>query len=163
MDRYLFITMLTGKDFGGLEHVSSTALLYSRDDLPSLAQADHMPDGYRTFLSLCSHEFLHTWHVKRTRPAVLQASELSQETYTPQLWIYEGFTSYYDDISLTRSHVTGHDSYLEVLGQTLTRLERNAGRFKQTVTDSSFDAWTKFYQQDASAINNIVSYYVKGL
>jgi len=162
VDRYLFITMLTGKDFGGLEHVSSTALLYSRDDLPSLAQADHMPDGYRTFLSLCSHEFLHTWHVKRTRPAVLQASELSQETYTPQLWIYEGFTSYYDDISLTRSHVTGHESYLEVLGQTLTRLERNAGRFKQTVTDSSFDAWTKFYQQDASAINNIVSYYVKG-
>lgn len=162
VDRYLFITMLTGKDFGGLEHISSTALLYSRDDLPSIAQADHMPDGYRTFLSLCSHEFLHTWHVKRTKPAVLQASQLAHEAYTPQLWIYEGFTSYYDDISLTRSQVTTHESYLEVLGQTLTRLERNAGRFKQTVTDSSFDAWTKFYQQDASAINNIVSYYVKG-
>jgi predicted metalloprotease with PDZ domain len=162
VDRYLFITMLTGKDFGGLEHISSTALLYSRDDLPSLAQADHMPDGYRTFLSLCSHEFLHTWHVKRTRPAVLQASQLNQEAYTPQLWIYEGITSYYDDISLTRSNVTTPENYLEVLGQTLTRLERNAGRLKQTVTESSFDAWTKFYQQDASAINNIVSYYVKG-
>lgn len=162
VERYLFITMLTGKDFGGLEHMSSTALLYSRDDLPSTAQADHMPDGYRTFLSLCSHEFLHTWHVKRTKPAALQASTLSHEAYTTQLWIYEGFTSYYDDLSLTRSHVTNNESYLEVLGQTLTRLERNAGRFKQTVTASSFDAWTKFYQQDASAINNIVSYYVKG-
>ena len=162
VERYLFITMLTGKDFGGLEHISSTALLYSRDDLPSIAQADHMPDGYRTFLSLCSHEFLHTWHIKRTKPAVLQASALAQEAYTPQLWIYEGFTSYYDDLSLARSHVTPTESYLEVLGQTLTRLERNAGRLKQTVTDSSFDAWTKFYQQDASAINNIVSYYVKG-
>ncbi|MEH6710215.1 MAG: PDZ domain-containing protein [Paraglaciecola polaris] len=162
IDRYLFITMLTGRDFGGLEHMSSTALLYSRDDLPSIAQADHMPDGYRTFLSLCSHEFLHTWHVKRTRPAVLKSSTLAEEAYTPQLWIYEGFTSYYDDMSLARSQVTDVSSYLEVLGQTLTRLERNIGRHKQTVTESSFDAWTKFYQQDASAINNIVSYYVKG-
>lgn len=162
IERYLFITMLTGDGFGGLEHRSSTALLYNRHDLPLKTQCSEMPDGYRTFLSLCSHEFLHTWHVKRTKPLELVNPALSEETYTEQLWIYEGFTSYYDDYSLQRCGVISTVSYLEVVAQTLTRLLRNQGRFKQSVTESSFDAWTKFYQQDASAINNIVSYYNKG-
>ncbi|MFQ3197485.1 MAG: putative metalloprotease with PDZ domain [Paraglaciecola sp.] len=162
IERYLFITMLTGDGFGGLEHSASTALLYNRHDLPLKTQSTQMPDGYRTFLSLCSHEFLHTWHVKRTKPVELENPALSEETYTEQLWIYEGFTSYYDDYSLQRCGVITTDSYLEVVAQTLTRLLRNQGRFKQSVTESSFDAWTKFYQQDASAINNIVSYYNKG-
>lgn len=162
IQRYLFITMLSGEGFGGLEHISSTALLFNRHELPFKCQEAQMPDGYRTFLSLCSHEFLHTWHVKRTKPAELTDTRLSHEAYTEQLWIYEGFTSYYDDFSLQRSGVINTESYLELLGQALTRLLRNQGRFKQSVSESSFDAWTKFYQQDASAINNIVSYYNKG-
>ncbi|MFQ3236723.1 MAG: putative metalloprotease with PDZ domain, partial [Paraglaciecola sp.] len=162
IERYLFITMLTGDGFGGLEHNASTALLFNRHDLPLKTQWAEMPDGYRTFLSLCSHEFLHTWHVKRSKPIELVDPALSEETYTEQLWIYEGFTSYYDDFSLQRCGVITTASYLEVVAQTLTRLLRNQGRFKQSVTESSFDAWTKFYQQDASAINNIVSYYNKG-
>ena len=162
MERYLFITMLSGDGFGGLEHMSSTALLYPRDDLPSIAEQDNMPDGYRRFLSLCSHEFFHSWNVKRIKPAELHRGDLQAERYTEQLWIYEGFTSYYDDLSLQRCGVISTESYLELMGQNLTRLHRNSGRLKQTVTESSFDAWTKFYQQDASAINNIVSYYNKG-
>ena len=162
MERYLFITMLSGDGFGGLEHMSSTALLYKRDDLPSIADKDRMPDGYRRFLSLCSHEFFHSWHVKRIKPRELHQANLHLECYSEQLWIYEGFTSYYDDISLQRCGLISNESYLELMGQNLTRLHRNSGRLKQTVTESSFDAWTKFYQQDASAINNIVSYYNKG-
>jgi predicted metalloprotease with PDZ domain len=162
IERYLFITMLTGNGFGGLEHCSSTALLFSRDNLPSKSQKNSVPDGYRDFLGLCSHEFFHTWHVKRIKPEELFGAQLNAECYTEQLWIYEGFTSYYDDLSLQRCGVISDQSYLELFGQNLTRLKRNHGRFKQTVTESSFDAWTKFYQQDASAINNIVSYYNKG-
>ncbi|MCY7294150.1 M61 family metallopeptidase [Alteromonas sp. a30] len=159
---YQFLTILTESDFGGLEHTSSTALVYSRDELPTVAQRNMMFPGYRTFLSLCSHELFHTWHVKRTKPACLIDPDLSQEVYTEQLWIYEGFTSYYDDFSLQRAGVISNASYLEVVGQNLTRLLRNAGRFNQTVTESSFDAWTKFYKQDENAANAIVSYYVKG-
>ncbi|MFT4938708.1 MAG: putative metalloprotease with PDZ domain [Paraglaciecola sp.] len=162
IERYLFLTMLSGDGFGGLEHISSTALLYDRDDLPSIADKQSMTDGYRTFLSLCSHEFFHTWQVKRIKPIELFNAPLSSECYTEQLWIYEGFTSYYDDLSLTRCTLIPAESYLELVGQNLTRLHRNQGRFKQTVSESSFEAWTKFYQQDASAINNIVSYYNKG-
>jgi predicted metalloprotease with PDZ domain len=136
--------------------------MYSRNDLPSLSDAGKMPDGYRVFLSLCSHEFFHTWHVKRIKPQELFAAALDKERYTEQLWIYEGFTSYYDDFSLLRCGLSTQSEYLKVVAQNLTRLTRNKGRFKQTITQSSFDAWTKFYKQDESAVNNIVSYYNKG-
>ena len=159
---YLFMTMLTADGFGGLEHRSSTALMYPRGDLPRFSDKGNVSEGYRTFLSLCSHELFHTWHVKRIRPEALKQSRLSEETYTPQLWIYEGFTSYYDDFSLLRAGLISRDDYLEVMGQNLTRLLRNTGRHKQTVTESSFDAWTRFYKQDANSINHIVSYYNKG-
>lgn len=160
--RYLFQTLLSEADFGGLEHTHSTALLFSRNDLPTIAEKDTMTDGYRSFLGLCSHELFHTWHVKRIKPKVFLHPNLSQETYSEQLWIYEGFTSYYDDFSLLRSGIISQESYLELLGQTLTRLFRTEGRKIQTVTQSSFEAWTKFYKQDENAINGIVSYYVKG-
>lgn len=162
INRYQFITLLTDNAFGGLEHVSSTALMYSRNGLPRLTDANRMTDDYRVFLSLCSHEFFHTWHVKRIKPLELFNAPLDQEQYTEQLWIYEGFTSYYDDFSLLRCGLITQLEYLKVVGQNLTRLLRNKGRFKQTITESSFDAWTKFYKQDESAVNNIVSYYNKG-
>lgn len=162
VSRYLFITLLCDSGFGGLEHMSSTALLYPRFDLPRPDQANEIPEGYRTFLSLCSHEFFHTWLVKRMKPAELLLPDLSQENYTEQLWIYEGFTSYYDDLTLLRCGLITTESYLELLGQQVTRLDINSGRLKQTITESSFDAWTRFYKQDESAVNNIVSYYNKG-
>lgn len=160
--RYLFITMLTDSAYGGLEHRSSTALMFARNDLPSFDEPESPSEGYRTFLSLCSHELLHTWHVKRIKPTELANGNLLSETYTEQLWIYEGFTSYYDDLFLQRAKVISVEDYLMIMGQNLTRLERNKGRLKQSVTESSFDAWTKFYKQDEGAINNIVSYYNKG-
>ncbi|GAA0857332.1 PDZ domain-containing protein [Aliiglaciecola litoralis] len=162
IDEYWFMTLLCEGGFGGLEHRASTVLQYARNELPTVRQRKTMPDGYRRFLSLCSHEFFHTWHVKRNKPDVFIQLDLSKEVYTEQLWIYEGFTSYVDDLSLVRSKLIEPESYLELLGQNLTRLSRNPGQFKQTVTESSFDAWTRFYQQDASAANNIVSYYAKG-
>ena len=67
-----------------------------------------------------------------------------------------------DDFSLLRCGLITQAEYLKVVAQNLTRLVRNQGRFKQTITQSSFDAWTKFYKQDESAVNNIVSYYNKG-
>ena len=160
--RYVFLTLLTDAAFGGLEHRASTALMFARNDLPNQYEPTQPGDAYQNFLSLCSHEFFHTWHVKRIRPAELLGGSLASENYTEQLWIYEGFTSYYDDLLLQRSQIISLDSYLTLLGQHLTRLQRNKGRFKQTLAESSFDAWTKFYKQDESAINNIVSYYNKG-
>lgn len=161
MDRYLFQVMITGDGYGGLEHRSSTSLLCSRDDLPRVGQ-DEMSEGYRSFLGLCSHEYFHTWNIKRIKPAVFQPYDLSREVHTPLLWFFEGVTSYYDDLALVRTGLISRDSYFELLGQTVTRVLRGSGRLKQPVADSSFDAWTKFYKQDENAPNAVVSYYTKG-
>jgi predicted metalloprotease with PDZ domain len=87
---------------------------------------------------------------------------LEEETYTSLLWVFEGITSYYDDLALVRSGVIDVTSYFELIGQTITRVLQGAGRKKQSVAESSFDAWTKFYKQDANGANAIVSYYAKG-
>lgn len=159
---YLFMTLLADNGFGGLEHKYSTALLYPRFELPLVGDGEEKTDGYVTFLSLCSHEFFHTWHVKRIKPNVMVKPDLSKESYTNQLWIYEGFTSFYDDVTLARVGTIPPQKYLDIVAQNISRLLQNAGRFKQSAAESSFDAWTKFYKQDASATNNIVSYYTKG-
>ncbi len=161
MERYLFQVMAVGDGYGGLEHRSSTSLICKRSDLPQ-SGIDEVTDDYRQFLGLCSHEYFHLWNVKRIRPNVLKQADLSEEAYTRLLWVFEGITSYYDDLALVRCGLIEPDSYLELLGQTITRVMRGSGRQKQTVEESSFDAWTKFYKQDENAPNAIVSYYTKG-
>jgi predicted metalloprotease with PDZ domain len=165
---YWFITLLTEDGFGGLEHRASTALMYPRFHLPMKHEFQDTKDNnwrspeYQRFLSLCSHELFHTWHVKRNKPEVMIEPDLSKEVYMEQLWIYEGFTSHYDDLSLARSKLISHERYAQILAENLTRLIRTQGRHLQTVTESSFNAWTKFYKQDAGSHNHIVSYYNKG-
>ena len=119
-------------------------------------------EAYGTFLGLVSHEYFHLWNVKRIRPAAFANSDLASEAYTELLWVFEGITSYYDDLQLLRSGLITTQQYLKLLGQTVTRVERGAGRRRQSVADSSFDAWIKFYKPDANAGNAIVSYYAKG-
>ena len=160
-DRYQFQIMVVGNGYGGLEHRSSTSLICSRGDLPQVDE-DKITDGYRSFLGLCCHEYFHSWNVKRIKPAVFTQYDLSQESPTRLLWLFEGVTSYYDDLILARSATITESSYLELLGQNITRVMRGSGRHKQTLPESSFDAWTKFYKQDENAANAIVSYYTKG-
>lgn len=162
LEEYIFLVMVTGDGYGGLEHRSSTSLMCSRDDLPLATQAKDPDEKYRNFLGLCSHEYFHTWNIKRIKPAGFLPYDLSAETYTQQLWAFEGITSYYDELALVRSGVISLTSYLELIGQTITRVLRGKGRFNQSVAQSSFEAWTKFYKQDESAPNTIVSYYAKG-
>ena len=161
LQRYLFLALALGEGYGGLEHRASTSLVCSRSDLPSVGDAE-VNNGYRQFIGLCSHEYFHLWNVKRIRPRVFLEQGLEQEVHTRLLWVFEGITSYYDDLALVRSGVITTDSYLELLARSITRLVRTPGRFKQTLEESSFDAWTKFYKQDENAPNAIVSYYTKG-
>lgn len=161
MQRYVFLTMAVGDGYGGLEHRASTALLCSRNDLPVKGQ-DEQTEGYRTFLGLCSHEYFHTWNVKRIKPAVFAPYDLSQENYTSLLWLFEGFTSYYDDLFLVRTGLFDKETYLKAVAKTMNGVLRGTGRHKQSVAESSYDAWIKYYRQDENASNAIVSYYQKG-
>lgn len=161
LPEYLFLLTVTGSGYGGLEHRASSSLLASRDDLPRPGDPG-VGEGYRSLLGLCSHEYFHTWNVKRIKPAAFVPYDLSREVHTTLLWWFEGATSYYDDLALVRAGVISPGSYLELLGQAATRVWRGAGRHRQSIAESSFDAWTRFYKQDENAPNAIVSYYSKG-
>jgi predicted metalloprotease with PDZ domain len=161
LDRYVFLLNVLGDGYGGLEHRWSSSLVCSRKDLPRRSD-DSISVGYRKFLGLCSHEYFHLWNVKRMKPAVFSPYHLQDESHTGLLWVFEGITSYYDDLALRRSGLIDNASYLDLLGQTITKVLRGSGRFRQSVEESSYDAWTKFYKQEANAGNAIVSYYAKG-
>lgn len=161
LDRYLFLLMVREKGYGGLEHRWSSSLMCSREDLPKRDVAT-TSDEYRKFLGLCSHEYFHLWNVKRMKPERFTPYKLNRETHTGLLWVFEGITSYYDDLFLARSGLISDAGYLDLLGKTITRVLRTHGRFRQTVEESSFDAWTKLYKQDANSRNTIISYYSKG-
>jgi len=161
MKRYLFLVLALGDGYGGLEHRASTSLICSRDGLPR-RDTVASDEKYVTFLGLCSHEYFHSWNVKRIKPDAFTPYDLDHENYTSLLWAFEGITSYYDDLMLVRAGLITRDAYLELLGRTITQIQRGSGRLKQSVAESSFDAWTKFYRQDENAPNAIVSYYGKG-
>ena len=160
-DRYLFQIAATGDGYGGLEHRTSTSLCCKRDELPAPGAAGVSAD-YRRFLGLASHEYFHAWNVKRIKPAAFVPYDLTRESHTRQLWAFEGITSYYDDLALVRSGVIDPASYLELLGQNITTVLRGPGRRVQSLADSSFDAWIKFYRRDENSPNALVSYYGKG-
>ncbi len=161
MDRYVFLVTAVGEGYGGLEHRASTALVCSRDELPRPGVKE-ASESYRTLLGLASHEYFHAWNVKRIKPAAFTPYDLDRESYTALLWAFEGITSYYDDLALVRCGLLRPEDYLETLGRSITQLLRTPARRRQTVAESSWDAWIKYYRQDENAPNAIVSYYGKG-
>lgn len=159
---YSFMVMATGNSYGGLEHQTSTSLISPRDDLPKWNEPAKPSSNYQRFLGLCSHEYFHAWLVKFIRPHNFVSPDLHQEGYTSLLWIFEGFTSYYDDLILYRSGVVDQAAYLTLLGEQITRYLQNPGRAVQSVAESSFDAWIKYYRPDENSNNAGTSYYNKG-
>jgi len=133
MERYLFLVMVVGSGYGGLEHRASTALLVTREHLPSPG-LEKIEDRYLEFLGLCSHEYFHTWNVKRIKPARFVPYQLDAESPTRLLWFFEGVTSYYDDLFLVRCGLIDTKRYLNLLIKTLTRVHRGAGRHLQSVS-----------------------------
>ncbi len=160
-DRYLFQITAVGEGHGGLEHRSSTSLLCRRDELPTRGR-DAINDRYLNLLGLASHEYFHAWNVKRIKPVAFAPYDLMRENYTRQLWAFEGLTSYYDDLALVRCGLIDEHRYLELLGRTITNMLRTPGRHRQSIADSSFDAWIKFYRPDENSPNSVISYYTKG-
>jgi len=158
---YLFIARFEEGGHGGLEHRNSTMLLATPYALPAPGLVE--PDAqYRSFLSLCAHEYFHAWNVKRLMPKNFVDFDLNKECYTTMLWLFEGITSYYDDLSLIKAKVISAESYLDILAKNYGRLLRNNGRLVQSLAQASVDAWIKFYRPNENTKNATVSYYLKG-
>ena len=170
---YVFMLNAVAEGYGGLEHRNSTALICQRADLPRLSdlpvgtetlqtKMDKPSDGYTTLLGLISHEYFHTWNVKRLRPAEFALYDYTQEHYSELLWFFEGFTSYYDDKLLRRAGLIDDAHYLRLLNKNINQVLQTPGRAVHSVAQSSFEAWTKYYRADANTPNLTVSYYTKG-
>jgi predicted metalloprotease with PDZ domain len=153
--RYVFILHLANGLYGGLEHRNSVSNLVDRWTFK--------PErSYERFLGLTSHEYYHVWNVKRIRPAPLGPFDYRTENYTRQLWVAEGITSYYDNLILLRSGLIAPERYLEMLADDILTLQSQPGRGLQTLEQSSFDTWIKFYRPDENSANSSISYYLKG-
>jgi predicted metalloprotease with PDZ domain len=167
---YLFLLHATQDGYGGLEHRNSTALVCQRSDLPRRASPGEVTtpvgqkasDGYTTLLGLISHEYFHSWNVKRLRPDEFRHYDYDRENYTELLWFFEGFTSYYDDLLLLRAGLIDEAAYLQLLGKTINQVLQTPGRQLQSVAQASFDAWVKYYRVQENTPNATVSYYTKG-
>lgn len=167
---YTFILHLRSDAGGGLEHANSTALGYPRfgfriergDRSTSASPAATGTRDYRGFLGLVSHEFFHLWNVKRIRPDALGPFDYTKENYTRVLWVAEGVTDYYADVTLRRAALISENEFLTAAARAIQQLQNTPGRQEQSVEDSSFDTWIKFYRQDENSINSQVSYYDKG-
>jgi predicted metalloprotease with PDZ domain len=154
-EEYLFILMLVPGQYGGLEHRRSCALLSSPFTF-------HPRKKYEELLELVSHEFFHLWNVKRIHPEALGPFDYQREAYTRCLWVMEGITSYYDRYLLVRAGIQKPDKYLEKIAEELGKIVGTPGRRRQSLEESSFDAWIKLYRPDENSINSTISYYLKG-
>jgi predicted metalloprotease with PDZ domain len=154
-DDYTFLLMLAPNQYGGLEHAKSCALLTSPFTF-------HPRKKYEEFLELVSHEFFHLWNVKRIHPDALGPFDYQREAYTRSLWVMEGVTSYYDRYLLVRAGLQQPDKYLDKLAEELGKIASIPGRKRQSLEESSFDAWIKLYRPDENSVNSTISYYLKG-
>ena len=159
--RYVFLHHLVDEGRGGLEHRASTALISPRRDMPALGKAE-TSEGYADLLGLISHEYFHTWNVKRLRPAEFETLDYTRENHTELLWFFEGFTSYYDDLFLVRTGLIDIARYLKLVARTIAGVLASPGRRVQSVAQSSFDTWVKYYRADENTPNATISYYTKG-
>lgn len=151
---YTFLNIIADAH-GGLEHLNSTLILTDR-------WRSSNREDYLSWLGLVSHEFFHTWNVKRLRPVALGPFDYEQEVHTKSLWIAEGITSYYDDLLLRRARLMTVDEYLERLSKNINRLHKTPGRKAVSLELASYDAWIKYYRRDENTRNTSVSYYTKG-
>ena len=162
-DSYLFLIDARATGYGGLEHRSSTALLTTRTSLPNLDDNAHTRrKAYTDLLGLISHEYFHTWNVKRIKPAAFVPYDLTEPTDTSLLWFFEGVTSYYDDLILYRTGILDETQYFKALEQHIHQVMQRSGAQQQTVTQAGYYAWSKYYQPTENTPNSHVSYYTKG-
>ena len=154
-EKYTFINHFSPGLYGGLEHSNSTALHYCPTQLTQRK-------GYTNYLALVSHEYFHTWNVKRIRPVELGPFNYLKEATTPLLWLSEGLTSLMDELFIYRAGLISLDEYLEMQKDNLNRYYSIPGRKFHSLDDSSFNAWIKLYRPDENSNNSSISYYLKG-
>jgi len=154
-NHYIFLFHITSNDYGGTEHWNSFII-----DVP--ARVFQSKQGYAGFLSTCSHEFFHTWNVKRLRPNGICPYDFQRENYTEELWIAEGTTSYYQLLMLLKAGYAYDTNLIKNLQNNIDNDFNRPGNKIQTLAESSFDAWVKYWVNTPNKWIAESDYYSKG-
>ncbi|WP_179339346.1 M61 family metallopeptidase [Winogradskyella ludwigii] len=139
----------------GMEHRNSTIVTSTR----SLA------DGADRNIGTVSHEFFHCWNVERIRPESLEPFNFEEANMSGELWFAEGFTSYYDDLTLTRAGLIVQEDYIKGLTGTFNYVWNSPGRQFFNPIEMSYQA--PFVDaarsvDDINRDNTFISYYSYG-
>ena len=140
----------------GMEHRNSTILTSTR----SLANG-----GLERNIGTVSHEFFHCWNVERIRPKSLEPFDFEEANMSGELWFAEGFTSYYDDLTLCRAGLTPVADYIRGLTGTFNYVWNSPGRDFFNPIEMSYQAPFVDAARSVDPVNRnntFISYYSYG-
>lgn len=112
----------------GMEHRNSTCIVDAADKV-----AGNETDLLGTF----SHEYFHSWNVKRIRPKSLEPFNFDHANMSSELWFAEGFTQYYGELVLTRAGFNKPDEYTTILSGLINLVLNTPGAAKYPATQMS--------------------------
>lgn len=154
--RYTFIACYMPQANGdGMEHRNST-ILTSSSPLTSAMKGQ---------LNTVSHEFFHAWNVERIRPKSLEPFNFQEANMSEALWLAEGFTSYYGDLTMARSGVFDVKEYIENLEGDLNYVMLSPGRQYHSLVEMSLQAPFVDAARSVDPVNRnntFISYYTYG-
>lgn len=148
-DKYTFLyTASPVGGGGGLEHLTSTAIGL---------RASQLRTSPETGMGVTAHEFIHLWNVKRMRPRELGPFDYTRPNRTTALWIMEGFTSYYAQVTLARCGLISEDAFWNSMRRQIASFENNPAREHVSSADASHTVW------ESKPSDRNVNYYNSGL
>ena len=158
-DYFVFLALNFAKQYGGLEHPHSTALLFD----PAHIQKGSRRQDYLQVLGLFAHEYIHRWNVLDLKPSQFFADPRRQlPAYSESLWWFEGMTSYLDERLLFEAKLITLEEYLEILQKAINRHYQHQGRCKRSIKEASHQAWIGLYQAGEQAYRLVGNYYLHG-
>ena len=104
----------------GMEHRNSTILTANK----SLGNEEQRLD----LLSTVAHELFHAWNVERIRPKSLEPFDFTRTNMSAELWLAEGFTSYYAALVLQRTGIAELSEVLETFAKFIDAVTLSPGR-----------------------------------
>lgn len=152
--QYTFIG--TGPGRGGIEHINSTTLSFTGDEL------NNEDSKLRTYHFL-AHEYFHHYNVKRIRPIELGPFDYDKGSRTKMLWLSEGVSVYYEYLIVHRAGLSSRDQFFSILSRSIRDYESKPGRYFQTPAEASYNTWEDGpFGRTGDEFNKTISPYDKG-
>ena len=96
-----------------------------------------LEDEGAALLRRFSHEFFHQWNLERIRPKDLEPFNLQAAPMTDVLWFVEGFTRYYQDLSIRRAGITSNEQYAKEISDAVNAIRYSREKKEQSLLEIS--------------------------